>query len=58
MRSFMIRPAHQILFWDQIKEVTMGRACGNCAHMWAKRSAFRDLVEKTWGKENKWKNKA
>jgi len=28
----------------------MGRACGDCAHMWAKRSAFRDLVEKPGGK--------
>jgi len=27
----------------------MGRACGNCAHVEAKRTAFRDLVEKNLG---------
>jgi len=32
-----------------MKKVTMGRACGNCAHVGAKRNAFRDLVEKNLG---------
>jgi len=29
-----------------MKGVMMGRECGSCAHMRAKRNAFRDLVEK------------
>jgi hypothetical protein len=41
-----------------MRGVTMGRTCDNYAHMGAKRNAFGDLVEKTWGKENTWKNKA
>jgi stalled ribosome alternative rescue factor ArfA len=32
-----------------MKRVTMGRACGNCADMGAKRNEFRDLVEKKPG---------
>jgi hypothetical protein len=32
-----------------MKVVTMGRACGNGAHVGAKRNAFRDLVEKKLG---------
>jgi len=41
-----------------MKGVTMGRACGNCALMGAKRNAFRDLMGKTCGKENIRKDEA